>query len=109
MLITRYGFSILAASVVTLVPFGEGQVAHASDARYRQMQSQYRYHQPPRQQPQRPVYQPQRRPIHPAPPIRQPRRGFEDFGGNVGKFIRKEARDANAWRERNIDKHLRKK
>ena len=48
MLITRYGFSILAASVVTLVPFGEGQVAHASDARYRQMQSQYRYHQPPR-------------------------------------------------------------
>ncbi|MFN7570981.1 MAG: hypothetical protein ACK5TK_05910 [Betaproteobacteria bacterium] len=111
MLITRYGFSILAASVVALVPFGEAQVAHASDAGYRQMQNQYRYHQPPHRQhqPQRPVYQPQHRPTHPVPRTPQPRRGFEDFGGNAGKFIRKEARDVNAWRERNIDKHLRKK
>ena len=109
MLMTRYALSILAAGVATLMPLGEAQVAHASDARYQQMRNQHRYHQPPRQQPQRPAYQPQQRPIHPAPPVRQPRRGFEDFGGNVGKFIRKEARDANAWRERNIDKHLRKK
>lgn len=109
MLITRFGISVVAAGMLAFVPFGEAQVAHASDARYRQMQNQYRYHPAPHKQPQRPAYQPQRRPIHPAPPVRQPRRGFEDFGGNVGKFIRKGARDVNAWRERNIDKHLPKR